>query len=297
MPVKSEIITKYTNAQLTLWQSVTNVVSEAMGYSVNFSDPICAVVPVSDLYTEMAVPKLVIQFAFAHEPESMQVLLANDEVVSEIYHSVIGQKPGSIDDAKISELRNIWESIVQGICLAAGQLRGEAVVATALTIRYQIFSFPSNMQRVEELFRTIVSFGSESMVGNLLWVVESSSAYSLMNITEDEADHALGGQPAVANKKHESNTAEDSSLELLHDIPLDITVELGRLRMVVRDVMELGSGSIIEIDKAAGEPVDVLVNGRLVARGEVVVIEDNFGVRITEILTPTERLLSLREAA
>jgi flagellar motor switch protein FliN/FliY len=59
--------------------------------------------------------------------------------------------------------------------------------------------------------------------------------------------------------------------------------------MVVRDVLDLGTGSIVEVDKSAGEPVDVLVNGRLVAKGEVVVIEDNFGVRITEILNPAER--------
>jgi flagellar motor switch protein FliN/FliY len=81
------------------------------------------------------------------------------------------------------------------------------------------------------------------------------------------------------------------------DIPLEISVELGRVRMFVKDVLDLGTGSIVELDKAAGEPVDVLVNGRLVAKGEVVVIEDNFGVRITEILTPQERLTRLAEVA
>ncbi|HCD99973.1 MAG TPA: flagellar motor switch protein FliN [Armatimonadetes bacterium] len=91
--------------------------------------------------------------------------------------------------------------------------------------------------------------------------------------------------------------SDPGSLELLLDIPLEISVELGRVKMLVKDVVELGTGSIIEIDKAAGEPVDVLVNGRLVARGEVVVIEDNFGVRITEILTPQERLTKLGEVA
>jgi flagellar motor switch protein FliN/FliY len=81
------------------------------------------------------------------------------------------------------------------------------------------------------------------------------------------------------------------------DIPLEISVELGRVKMMVRDVVELSTGSIVEIEKAAGEPVDVLVNGRLVAHGEVVVIEDNFGVRITEILNPNERLSKLGEVA
>lgn len=82
-------------------------------------------------------------------------------------------------------------------------------------------------------------------------------------------------------------------LEMILDIPLDVTVELGRVRMLIKDVLELSSGSIIELDRVAGEPVDLLVNGRLVAKGEVVVIEDNFGIRITEIISPAERVAGL----
>ncbi len=82
-------------------------------------------------------------------------------------------------------------------------------------------------------------------------------------------------------------------MELILDIPLDVTVELGRVRMLIKDVLELSSGSIIELDRVAGEPVDLLVNGRLIAKGEVVVIEDNFGIRITEIMSPSDRVLGL----
>lgn len=79
------------------------------------------------------------------------------------------------------------------------------------------------------------------------------------------------------------------NLEIVMDIPLEVSVELGRKRMSIRDILDLGAGSIVELDKIAGEPVDLLVNGRLVARGEVVVIEDNFGVRVTEIIGSTAR--------
>ncbi len=82
-------------------------------------------------------------------------------------------------------------------------------------------------------------------------------------------------------------------LEFLLEVPLNLTVELGRVRKLVKDVLTLGPGSILELDKLAGEPVDVLVNGRAVAKGEVVVIDENFGVRITEIKSPAERV-SLR---
>lgn len=79
-------------------------------------------------------------------------------------------------------------------------------------------------------------------------------------------------------------SGDTHNLNLVLDIPLEMSVELGRKRMSIRDILDLGAGSIVELDKIAGEPVDLLVNGRLVARGEVVVIEDNFGVRITEIV-------------
>jgi flagellar motor switch protein FliN/FliY len=76
----------------------------------------------------------------------------------------------------------------------------------------------------------------------------------------------------------------------LYDVPLNVTVELGRTKRSVREVLELSQGSIIELDKLAGEPVDIYVNQQRIARGEVVVIEENFGVRVTEIIQPHERI-------
>ncbi len=83
------------------------------------------------------------------------------------------------------------------------------------------------------------------------------------------------------------------NIELLLDVPLLVTVELGRTRMKIRDVLSLGLGAVIELERAAGEPVDLYVNDRLFARGEVVVIEENFGVRVTEILSPEQRVRNL----
>lgn len=88
--------------------------------------------------------------------------------------------------------------------------------------------------------------------------------------------------------------AEARNLNMLLDIPLQVTVELGRTKRSVQEILELASGSIIELDKLAGEPVDILVNNRLIAKGEVVVIDENFGVRITDILSKADRLNNLR---
>jgi len=86
-----------------------------------------------------------------------------------------------------------------------------------------------------------------------------------------------------------------ANLNLLLDIKMDLTVELGRTRKYVKEILSLGEGSIIELDKLAGEPVDLLVNNKLIARGEVVVIDENFGVRVTDIVKPEERLKSMKD--
>ena len=83
-------------------------------------------------------------------------------------------------------------------------------------------------------------------------------------------------------------------LDLLLDVPLELSVELGRTRMSIQELLSLGPGSVIELDKVAGEPLDILVNDRLVARGEAVVVNDKFGIRITDIVSPTERIARLR---
>lgn len=88
-------------------------------------------------------------------------------------------------------------------------------------------------------------------------------------------------------------TQSSPNIDLLMDVPLDVTVELGRTRMLVKDVLEITEGSIIELNKLAGEPVEFYVNGKLISKGEVVVIDENFGVRITEIISPVERITSL----
>ncbi len=88
--------------------------------------------------------------------------------------------------------------------------------------------------------------------------------------------------------------AQGRRLDLLLDVPLDLSVELGRARMSIQDLLNLSPGSVIELDKIAGEALDILINGRLVARGEAVVVNDKFGIRISEIVSPSERIARLR---
>jgi flagellar motor switch protein FliN len=91
-----------------------------------------------------------------------------------------------------------------------------------------------------------------------------------------------------------ANHPPSRRIDLLLDVPLELSVELGRTRMSIQELLSLGPGSVIELDKIAGEPLDILVNDRLVARGEAVVVNDKFGIRITDIVSPAERIARLR---
>ena len=86
---------------------------------------------------------------------------------------------------------------------------------------------------------------------------------------------------------------EASDLDFILDIPLEVSVELGRTKMLISELLQLGQGSVIELTKLAGEPLEILVNQKLVARGEVVVINEKFGVRLTDIISPAERVKQL----
>ena len=87
---------------------------------------------------------------------------------------------------------------------------------------------------------------------------------------------------------------EIHNLDFILDIPLRVSVELGRTKILVRDLLQLGQGSVVELSKFAGEPLELLVNDKLIARGEVVVVNEKFGLRLTDVISPVERIEQLR---
>ena len=88
--------------------------------------------------------------------------------------------------------------------------------------------------------------------------------------------------------------ARDVNLEVILDVPVTLSMEVGRTRIPIRNLLQLNQGSVVELDRAAGEPLDVFVNGTLVAHGEVVVVNEKFGIRLTDVISPSERIKKLR---
>lgn len=87
-----------------------------------------------------------------------------------------------------------------------------------------------------------------------------------------------------------SASGAGTDIDLIMDVPVQLTVELGRTRLTIKNLLQLGQGSVVELDGLAGEPMDIFVNGYLIAQGEVVVVEDKYGIRLTDIITPSERI-------
>ena len=116
----------------------------------------------------------------------------------------------------------------------------------------------------------------------------AQSGYS--NPDTGEASPQPTSFPAVDNQ---GAMPANKNIEFVLDIPLHVTVQIGSTRMLIRELLQLGQGSVIELNKLAGEPMEVLVNNKLVARGEVVVVNEKFGIRLTDVVSPNQRIQQL----
>jgi flagellar motor switch protein FliN/FliY len=250
-----------------------------------------------DVIAELGGNMLMIQFAMASNPDGMQVILIRPDLVLDIAKVLTGLTFEEVDENVLVDIRPFAEAIVQGLCIGLGNALFDTVVATGMGVRFQMLQLPDNLVSSPSIVRTQVAISMENVSGVCVWLMDDVTAAVIggMNLDDEDEEEEFGFDALDTQNKSTKSGAKDkradatSGMEVLLDVPLEISVELGRVKMMVREVLDLGTGSIIEVDKAAGEPVDVMVNGRLVAKGEVVVIEDNFGVRVTEILNPAER--------
>jgi flagellar motor switch protein FliN/FliY len=113
---------------------------------------------------------------------------------------------------------------------------------------------------------------------------------------DSDSETSAGNPSGDASQKTSDSAAGDGSvnMEFVLDIPLEVTVELGRTKMLINDLLKLGQGSVIELTKLAGESLEILANQKPIARGEVVVVNEKYGVRLTEVISPMERIEGLR---
>ena len=139
---------------------------------------------------------------------------------------------------------------------------------------------------------------TEQAVSNDDWAAalsEQNAANADVDGTFAQAQEARPANPAVFEQfsSPAARAATRNDIDLVLDIPVQLTVELGRTKLPIRNLLQLAQGSVVELDGLAGEPMDVLVNGCLIAQGEVVVVNEKFGIRLTDVITPSERMKRL----
>ena len=114
---------------------------------------------------------------------------------------------------------------------------------------------------------------------------------------ESTSGSALGAEHVTLDKLEDSSSSfsgDDINLDVILDIPVTISMEIGNTKINIRNLLQLNQGSVVELDRMAGEPLDVVVNGTLIAHGEVVVVNEKFGIRLTDIISPAERVKKLK---
>ena len=123
---------------------------------------------------------------------------------------------------------------------------------------------------------------------------EDPWADALNEQAESEAAAESAGTASFDELTDESIPGTDVNLDVVLDIPVNLSMEIGRTKISIRNLLQLNQGSVVELERLAGEPMDVLVNGTLIARGEVVVVNEKFGIRLTDIISPAERVKKLK---
>lgn len=178
----------------------------------------------------------------------------------------------------------------EGIVLVSFEMEVENLIQSEIM---QLIPIPFAKEMVRSLINIEPIKGCANVTENDM---KTEIQYQIQKVGKDSLEEvtAIPIKPIRFDTLNDKGLKGNSNLNMIMDIPLEVSVELGRTTKLIKDVLRLAPGSVIELDKLAGEPVDILVNGKFLAKGEVVVIDENFGVRITEIITPIERVNNLQ---
>lgn len=218
-----------------------------------------------------------------------------------------GEEPQTEFNAEehLEPLTELMNQMLSPYLSELSSLKGEAV--ETVDIRLEVVTEPPDVSTEVTLVSIDLTTATEETY-TFYKVVPVSLANSLLALSgeeapepESEVEEDEDTTEPVEVDSARFQTFEDggrksngANLNMLMDLEMPITIELGRTKLSVKDVLDLGQGSILELDKLSGDPVDVFINDRMFARGEVVVVDENFGVRITEILSPTAKIRSLQ---
>lgn len=310
--IRSEVLTGFLGVQERFGSSLALTLSEHLEVEVKIPTPTVEALPISALLAHAREPTIQMRFTFAEAPSEPHLLLIgslredDSELIPRLVKVLTEGEQAVTDEAVLEVLRPFLDQLLQGLASAATSLRGTPFTLGEVNGVYEPLTLPPSFLQADEVLKVEIPLvlREDEPPLPVSWILEEKGACRILGLPpqdqETEAFLSELASPSPASSLSEVSPGLKSeggptprSLDLLLDIPLEISVELGRVEMTIRDILELGTGSIIELPKAAGEPVEIMVNGRLIARGEVVVVEENFGVRVMEIISPLERVQKL----
>ncbi len=251
-------------------------------------------------------------------PDDCMMVFAGAEapILADLMQGGTGQNaPINVMDEQMAVLADGMNGIVTGFGNAIGNLQNNLVQPGGCATSLEPLSLPPCFATADQVVQVQWPYHIEGVVDSRLQLLITPDFAAAVIPPKEEKPVAAASTPDIslpsglldfglgadlpmgggAGQPSPASFTESlpRGIDLIMDIPLEVTVELGRVRMLIKDVLALGAGSIVELQRIAGEPVDLLVNGRMVAKGEVVVIDDNFGIRITEISGQADRVAAM----
>lgn len=306
--------------------TAATTLSQLLNQRVTITTPRVGQTTLAELFTSFTIPYALVQINYTAGLEGANILVVKVSDASIIANLMMGgdgsQAGQELDEIAISAVAEAMNQMIGSAATSMATVFSRPVAISPPVVRVVDFAHEGSDYQVPwEAGEPVVVISFRLQVGELI----DSEIMQLMpvSIAKTEAGWLLGAEeqeamvigaageptlpssaevPGEAGEGQPSQTGEASpvaheaprNLELILDVPLQVSVVLGRSRRHIKEVLNLTPGAVVELDRLANEPVEVLVNGRLIAEGEVVVINESFGVRITRIISPAERVGHLR---
>ena len=297
-------------------QIATNMASSRIGRNIRIETPFVEEVSLDSVSNQISNDNIIAQINLG---STQSVFILTNDQAKKISSSMMGSDPNMlyVDEAHLSSLSEFFNTIMVSVASSLERKFNDNLSPSAPIVRAfsNISDLPSSSSLLQISYNLQLDNSNLGKLVHLIdigaisrWVPSSNNQNSNMG----SMNHQMGGQQQQNQNQGnrnftsqvnpvsfptfqgtQANAGLPPNYELLLDVQMTLTVELGRTTKYVKDVLGLGEGSIIELDKLAGEPIDLLVNGKLIAKGEVVVIDENFGVRVTDIVGMADRLTTL----
>ncbi len=311
-PVERDALTDLLN---TTMEMVVPSLSGYLGKSITVTNALIEIKSQEDVRKDLGKKYVQLPVNFTGGFNGSNLILFNFEDAEIISSLMMGDDTGSppeeLTDAHQSTIQEFVSQMLSSMATGFSNKLGRSISITPPTLSVVEGVSDLQLPAGDELVKVTYNLNIENLINSKFFhIMELPLGSDLAKSAMSEGGGGGQVMQAMGVGQAEQQSAQQvgispvkfpplgdsvpygagSNISLLLDVPMTLTVELGRTRQLVKDILGLGEGSIIELDKLAGEPVDLLVNGKLIAKGEVVVIDENFGVRITDIVSPAERL-------